>query len=80
MEDPSHLRLDSIHHSAIQIDMKVSKHLKCLSWLRFHPAPALHCALPGLDGGEGHGEHRRHLRDHEADPGSQGHPQHLQDD
>lgn len=49
-------------------------------WTRLHPAPALHRSLPGLHGGEDRRVGRHHLGDHEADPGSQSHPQHLQDD
>ncbi len=47
---------------------------------RLDSAPALHRSVPGLHGGEGHRERRRHLRDHETDPGSPSHSQHLQDD
>ncbi|CAG11828.1 unnamed protein product, partial [Tetraodon nigroviridis] len=47
---------------------------------RLDPPPALHRSLPGLYGGEDGRVGGRHLGDHEADPGGQGHPQHLQDD
>ena len=44
---------------------------------RLHPPPALYRSLPGMHGGEDGWICRRHIWDHEADPGSQGHPQHL---
>lgn len=70
------------------LDFKMLPHCSCDNcWTlslsgtyRLHPPPALHRALPGLHGGEERRVCRRHLRDHEADPGSQSHPQHLQDD
>lgn len=52
----------------------------CFPLSRLNPPPALHCSLPGLHGGEDCRVTGRYLWDHETNPGSQSHPQHLQDD